>query len=375
MQERFSARLKMIAAVCFFHFLPWMALAIYTGWMLAPAERWTFLSLALCAVLLATLLLIICMRQFESALEVIFSETDTYQNDVSDSERSAEKPSLEAPYAILYEEALQQLKTQEADCKELKELINRQEQEHIELQRSSQEEKAAMSEELEDERLRAENFQKQVIQLETNARDLKYEIKALIDSTGQVSSRSVDMQVDLESISSFTVKPLNTLLDPISTLSSAESQLTLCVDIAQKFTGARHLTRSLFRLQDASVEGYDLDLRRLSDTLLSVTGRPFFLYHQRDKKLLFLSPPIKQLLGWNAEKYLQDFSALFPEGQEEWDEQLRQLPLLGTLELNKKLVTSAGDSLPITFHLGWIPTGIFKAHVVGVMEKVPQFVS
>lgn len=371
MQERFSARLKMIAAVCFFYFLPWTALALYTGWMLDPAERWTFLSLALCAALLATLLLIICTRQFENTLEeILISNGD----DGKSAEENAKLASLEAPYVLLYEETLGQLKSEEAACKGLKEQIERQEQEHSDMQQLFQEEKATLQEELEEEKERAENFQKRIVQLETSARELKYEIKTLIESTGPISRPTLDAQVDLESIVPLA-KPLNLLLDPIATLSSAESQLTLCVDIAQKFTGARHLTRSLSRLQDSSVEGYDLDLRRLTDTLLSVTGRPFFLYHQRDKKLLFLSAQVKQLLGWNAEKYLQDFSALFPAGQDEWDERLRQLPLLGTLEFQEMLLTNANEQLSVIFHLGWIPTGIFKAHVIGLMEKQLQVVS
>lgn len=376
MQERFAARVKMIGAVCFFHFVPWTALALYTGWMLAPAERWTFLSIALCSVLLATLLLIACMRQFENTLEAVFSDPNMgliYSR--GDQESGSEENTLEAPYVLLYEETLQQLKQEQNASKELKELIERERQYNAELESASQAEKTALHAELEEERQRAENCQKQIIYLETAARDLKYEIKSLVDSTDCSARTSLDPKCDFDSISSFVSKPLNVFLEPVSTLSSAESQLKLCVDVAQKFTGARHLTSSHLRFQDPSIEGYDLDLRRLTDTLLSVSERPILLYHQSQRKLLFLSPQIKKWLGWGTEKYFQDFSALFPEGQEVWDEALRQLPLLGTLEISKTLSTSVGEPFPAVFHLAWVPAGIFKSHVIGVMDQAPQFVS
>lgn len=380
MQERFLARLKIIGAVFFFYFLPWMVLAFYTGSILAPAERWAFLSIALFVVLFATLLLVVCIHRFENTIAIIV-KTDHFlyaslddpsakygsQDDQSDTDNS-----LDAPYSLLYEETLQQLKKEQAACEELQEQIKRQQQQHEELESTSQAEKAFLHAELEEERERAENRQKQIIQLEVSARDLKYEIKTLVESTGHRLTPAND---DLDVSSLFPTRPLNSFLDPVSTLSSAESQLKLCVSIAQKFTGARHLTQSLSRFQDPSIEGYDLDLRRLTDTLLSVTGRPILLYQRKEGRLLFVSPQIKQLLGWSAEKYLQDFTALFPEGQDQWEEYLRQLPLLGYIELNKTLMTNVGEPLPTTFHLGWIPAGIFKAHIIGLMEKVPQLVS
>lgn len=386
MQERFLARLKIIGAVFFFYFLPWMALAFYTGWMLSPAERWTFLPIALCAILVATLLLVFCIKQFEHTLETLLNDLKTdqflYSSLKAEGGQEAGDSSLEAPYVLLYEETLQQLKNEQASCKELKEHVERQEQRYAELEGASLAEKAALQAALEEEQECAAGRQKQVIQLEKNAYDLKYEMKALIESMDRPTDRFVERsgdrsedrsesQVDFDLVSSFSAKPLNAFLHPVSTLSSAESQLKLCVDIAQKFTGARHLTQTPFRSHDPSAQGYDLDLRRLTDTLLSVSGRPILLYHQKEGRLLFISPHIKQMLGSSPEKYVQDFSSLFPEGQEQWDEILRQLPLLGMLELSKNLVTNAGELVPIVFHLGWIPAGIFKAHVIGVMEKAP----
>lgn len=379
MQERFLARLKIIGAVFFFYFLPWMVLAFYTGSMLSPAERWTFLSVALCVVLLATLLLIVCLHQFENTIAIIVKTDHFLYASLPSKEGSQEEehidtdPSLEAPYALLYEETLQQLKKEQISCQELQEQVKQERQQYAELESSSQAEKAALHSELEEEREKSQNRQKQILQLEVSARDLKYEIKTLVESTGHRSTLSRDEDFDVASL--FPTKPLSGFLDPVSTLSSAESQLKLCVSIAQKFTGARHLTQSLSRFQDPSIEGYDLDLRRLTDTLLSVTGRPILIYQRKEGRLLFVSPQIKQLLGWSAEKYLQDFTALFPEGQGQWEEYLRQLPLLGYVELNKTLVTNVGEPLPTIFHLGWIPAGIFKAHVIGLMEKVPQLVS
>lgn len=376
MQERFAARVKMIGAVCFFHFVPWTALSLYTGWMLQPAERWTFLSVALCFVLLATLLLIACMRQFENTLEAVFSDANMGLIDArTDQVTQLEENALEAPYVLLYEETVQQLNEQQNTTQELKELLQQQQKRNIELESVFQSEKTALLAELEEERQRAENCQKQVIYLETTARDLKYEIKSLVDSTDRSGSIGSDSKVDFDSISSFSPKSLNVFLEPVSTLSSAESQLKLCVDVAQKFTGARHLANSRLRFQDSSIEGYDLDLRRLTDTLLSMSERPILLYHQKQGKLLFLSPQIKKWLGWGTEKYFQDFSALFPEGQEAWDELLHQLPLLGTLETSKTLSTSVGEPFPAIFHLAWVPAGIFKSHVIGVIDQVPQFVS
>lgn len=372
MQERFLARLKIIGAVFFFYFLPWTLLAFYTEYTLPPAERWTFLSIALCTVLCATLLLIVCIRQFENKIAAILTDSEDLDHG-SARAQDAEEVDMEGPYALLYEETLEQLKNQQVSSQGMQEELRRAELRYSELEAASQAQQLALNMELEEEKQRSANRQKQILSLENSARELKYEIKNLVDTTEQRPHPKAHDTYDIASL--FPTKPLGVFLEPISTLSSAESQLRLCVDIAQKFTGARHLTHSSYRSQNASVEGYDLDLRRLTDTLLSVTERPILLYHPKLSKLLFISPQIKHILGWSAEKYLQDFTALFPEGQEQWDEYLRQLPLLGVLELNKPLVTNIGESLPMNIHLGWIPTGIFKAHVIGVLEKVPQLVS
>lgn len=223
-----------------------------------------------------------------------------------------------------------------------------------------------------DQQTQLDKRQKQIVTLENTARDLKYELKTLIDLTDRIHPIDEEPSEDREP----APIPPNDDHPPAWSMPRGESmgfstvdtttQLKRCINIAQKLTGARHLTGHTPRFQDMSVDGYALDLRRLCDSLRSENGSLILLYSQKEDKLLFVNDRVRDFLGWAPEKFLQDFPNLLVEGKAEWLAALRKAVGTPQAEVDVTMKTRAGESRHLRCQIGLIPTGIFKTHVVAV---------
>ncbi len=232
--------------------------------------------------------------------------------------------------------------------------------------------------------------QQQIVKLESSVRDLTYEVKTLLQLS-ESSQPSIprpqpvaekDIPKPLYSRETKTAPSIPPPpYSPETARQAAESkelrrnlsnqeaymQMKRCVDIAQKMTGASHFGSSTM-MRDFSVDSYALEQRRLFDSLQSENTGLVLVYSQREDKVLFANQQTKTLLGWGADKFVQDFPSLIQSSSQEWRKALNSLGNHPETQVKLLVKTKAGQDQPLNCQLGLIPTGIFKNHVVGVLS-------
>lgn len=218
--------------------------------------------------------------------------------------------------------------------------------------------------------------QQQVAQLEGKVRDLTYEIKTLLQLAELGSQQKVEEPTisfspheeekkDVKEVES--IEPLLAIDKQVSNPQEALSQLKRCIDIAQKMTGVAHFANGTSRLRDLPVNNYTVDLRRLLDSLRSECLSTILLYSQKEGRLLFVNSHGKQLLGWSSDKFVQHFQDIFQSSIEEWNRAMGQLAYKNEVQVALTLKSRSGEEVLVQCHLGLIPTGIFRNHVIGIL--------
>lgn len=215
-----------------------------------------------------------------------------------------------------------------------------------------------------DQRAVIEKKQKQLDQLESKASDLTYEIKTLLQLAE--TSHSIPTPISEPALSHKNVPtPPPKKEPPIHSLESAQVQLTRCLNIAQKLTNSEHLSAAGSRFP--SFPNLALDQRRLFENLQGENNSAIFVYSQKEKKLLFANRQVQQLLGWNPDKFIQIFDDIIEDGLEEWKKNIYQITSKENKDVRLVLKAKTGEDLLINCHMGLIPSGIFRNHVIGVL--------
>lgn len=219
--------------------------------------------------------------------------------------------------------------------------------------------------------------QEQISEMESKIHDLNYEVKTLLqlaEIDNQTSSKSVEGMIISETMQSYQVsqdaKEGNGSIsshDQVKTPEEASSQLKRCLDIAQKITGANHFGNGTSRFKEIAIDNYALDLRRLFDSLGSENSSTLLVYSQKESRLLYVNNLTKNLLGWSKEKFIQNFPEIIQEGNQEWKKGISQLSSSSEAKVRLLLKTKSGQNLLVHCHLGTIPTGIFRNHVIGIL--------
>ena len=240
-----------------------------------------------------------------------------------------------------------------------------------------------LKESLVEQRTGIERKQLQISQLETKVSDLTYEIKTLLHlaesaatSTQKESLSPADGMVMYETPFHYSTKPIEEEPDfsvliekQISTAHEASLQLKRCLDIAQKITRSSHFAEPS-RFRDFSSDSFALDLRRLCDSLRSENNSSILLYSPKEDSLIFANNQVKFLSGWSPDKFVQNFSEIIQDGLKEWKNGIAALSLKNESQVKIILKTRSGQDILVNCHMGMIPTGIFRHHIIAVLYAV-----
>jgi len=223
--------------------------------------------------------------------------------------------------------------------------------------------------------------QEQISELESKVRDLNYEVKTLLQladlgnkNTRSTSDKGTAMQAaahsyQVDMFEEDESQASNTHI-AVKTPDEASLQLKRCIDIAQKITGANRFASGSSRFKDITINNRALDLRRLFDNLRSENAGTVIVFSQKENKLLFANSQTTNLLGWSPEKFTQTFSEIIEEGKEEWKNGIATLSASTESKVRMVMKTKSGDNLLVHCHLGMIPTGAFRNHIIGVLYAV-----
>lgn len=154
----------------------------------------------------------------------------------------------------------------------------------------------------------------------------------------------------------------------ISTTGEASLLLRRCLDIARKITAPSYYSPSHSPFGHPSPSSHNLDLRRLCDSLRSERGAVILLYSPKEDKLLFVSPSIKLLTGWSAEKWAQEFPGILNEQAHDWRNAVRRLTVQGESILQLQLPAKDHAPARVQAALGTVPTGLFRLHVIAILH-------
>lgn len=372
MPNRSNPRLFIIGTWLLGYLLPLFFLTLYKASYVPLPERWSLLSIGLLLGTVTSCLLLLLLlfweRQLYQPVSPSLLTSHNFQNEPGDvSEGLLHEIEQQK---TRHEQLLHDKEDLTHQCEQLTQKLALQQERYNDQLRAKDSQLEEWKQTATDQQNLLEKKQKQITSLENTARDLKYELKTLIDLTDRIHAIKEEEETFAEPLPQLEpAPPPPRLSTPSSSPQPLDAlhQLKRYIDIAQKLTGARHLSGHSPRFQDMSVEGYALDLRRLCDSLRSETKSMILLYSQRENKLLFVNNQVKELLGWTPEKFVQDFSHLIVEGKEEWNLATRKLSPASPNEVTIALKSRTGDSRRLRCHLGIIPTGIFKTHIVGVI--------
>lgn len=395
MQRENSFRHFIIGALLACYLLPVLLLTAYTATLLSANDRWQLLSIGLLCTASGTLLLLLLIRRWEGQLldntpqrpvtptsplptvaiatavdqDAVSKEVERLQETLNISQQLQENLSRELQTAKNAHQRLMHDKEElQQRCEGLEQNLEIQKEHTADQLRIRDAQLQESQQTVTDQQALLEKRQKQITSLENSVRDLKYELKTLIDLTERIQTSYEELQPSAPEPPPF--KPLPNQESAPPPPMDASAQLKRCIDIAQKLTGARHLSGATPRFQDSSVEGYNLDLRRLCDSLGSENSSVILLYSQKEDKLLFVNNLIKQMAGWAPEKFVQDFPNLIVQGKEELFSALRKpSPTTPQSHVDFAIKSKTGEALTLRCLLGLIPTGIFKTHVIGVVQN------
>jgi PAS domain-containing protein len=221
-----------------------------------------------------------------------------------------------------------------------------------------------------------------VEQLEGKVRDLTYEIKTLLQLAEKVQNDKPQTVVPISlggqriAEAHYPYRPqvqtnvsdtegLKTE-DRVSVSVSAINQLRHCLNIAQKITGASYQGQRLPRGPDLSPDSNALEMRRLFDGLRTETTSALWVYSLAENKVLFANQAVKPLLGWPPDKFMQNFSEIINDAQIPWQEAIAQLSYKTDCQALLQMQSKSGQAISIQCHLGMVPTGLFKGHIIGI---------
>lgn len=220
--------------------------------------------------------------------------------------------------------------------------------------------------------------QEHITELESKVRDLNYEVKTLLQlaELGNKSS-STNKQKEVNSNNSAQAYQVDMFEEEEPALRTqnimikgpeeASQQLKRCIDIAQKITGTNRFGNGNSRFKDIPIDNRALDLRRLFDNLRSENSGTVIVYSQRENKLLFANNQTTNLLGWSPEKFTNNFLEIIAEGNQEWKRGISTLSSTSDSKVRMVMKTKSGQDLLVHCHLGIIPTGAFRNHIIGVL--------
>lgn len=221
------------------------------------------------------------------------------------------------------------------------------------------------SDTIEDLRNQLDLRQQQILHLENQIHDLRYEIKTLLNLT------EIDYSQRPSSLQEQPLLPLNAGKESFSDFTVANSQdaktlLKQCLSVAQKITGSNQF-KSSSKLKLLPIEHTTLDLRLLFDAFRHENSALIAIFSPNDNKLMFANTQTKPFFGYHPEKFVQEFFSLIKDCKHEWDAAIQQLPAKSETAIPLTIKSKSGEHLSAACHLGLIPTGIFRDLGICVM--------
>lgn len=392
-------RYAILLAILLCYLVPIIALSTYRAYILPKGSDWAVFSIGLLIGCIGSVWLYWRMCALESNGEPQLSMAKTSETAVESAPPTTEHSQLEA-IAEEWEKKYTQLQIEaQSHHENLRQLQHEKEQSHHltnKLQQELETYQQTLQKQLQQKETQLQECQQTISEhceliakqaetikeLEGREQELNYEIKTLLrfasldneptdeEESIQQNPTTKIVQAPPEEPRSSYVQGVAPFTNKVSAPETAAIQLHRCLDIATKMTHSQLFNNNQSRVRDVPVDNYALDVRRLCDTLREENNSVIILYSQRDHKLVFVNDQIKTLLGWTPEAFVPEFAEIIQPGLDEWKKGLNHLMTNSEARLRVLMRSKTGQTIPLNCHLGAIPSGLFRYHLVGILYPV-----
>lgn len=390
------SRHNMLWVIILCYLLPLVALIAYANLVNNSSSDWSLLSIGLLLTFVGTLFMFWSMTSWEASFSVnpiIPKEDSTESNQnlspIDLEEYRLTKMSLEEAQQMQVrllteiDTLTEELKSNKMECTHAKQSSERNahDAEEIKVFFEKQLEQQQMhirnlQEAIAEQTAMTEKKQQQVSLLESKVGDLTYEIKTLLQFAEAHSGSLLaeePSEPDPKAVSHESPRNntnINTApTPPIQSVIEGSHLLKRCLDISQKITGSQRFGSQLYSFVESPAENFTLDLRRLCDRLRSDTPlspNSILLYSPKENQLLFASNQIRDLTGWSPEKFIQTFNEVLQD-ESLWKQGVNSLSMRSEAKIQLPIKLRSGQQSTFQAHLGMIPTGIFRNHVIAIL--------
>ncbi len=394
---------SLLAAIVAFYLIPVLLFSGYSIGLMSATKSWNVLTMGLLLCIGGAVAFLVLIRHWEHSFSRnnahdLFQEPSSIVDIYSLTQPSCEEGSTRYDaFQQSLKQAQDELQKQSQELAKMTEECNLF---HKQAQKSVQdlsEYKIFSEEQLNQKTLMIHNLQQRlagqqgdlearndkISQFESKIRDLSYEIKTLLQLNETEIKEAekpkkkllpLPSRSDEEFIHLYQMEEDSSNIVEMKVHNVDEASLLMqrCIDMAQKLTGANYYGSEGSRHRESSAHSYAIDLRRLFDSLRSESSSMVLVYSQKDDKLLFVNNQSRTVLGWSAEKFVQDFQSIIQKGTIEWKNALVQVA--SNYEANARVLmkTKTGNDIPIQCLLGMVPIGLFKGYIIGVLYPVEK---
>lgn len=200
-----------------------------------------------------------------------------------------------------------------------------------------------------------------VLNLQIN--DLKYEIESLLQIEEQKASFIPQNKSEK---SSLIMSELDTAYKKPLTL---KEKLQWYIDFAKQLTETNPFAKRGGTFPFGTLL---IDQRRLFDRLENDESEVMLVYSLQENRFIFVNNQIKNLLGWNPDQFIKDFSFLVQKGLDHWQGALRSVPNSDIQEIRLLMKTHSGQNILTHCYLKNISEGVFEGHAIGLLSSAAK---
>jgi len=373
-EDREKLRQSIIVTILAAYLVPILTFTFLSTHSMEETVRWLAFSIGILLAIVGSISLILSFLKWESTclVQAPALEPAALPKPQDDHLIQEHVERVERQLNLKLDRAKQKWHEKKKDHEQLELKFEQMQNEHETLLKHSQEQLkkkdlmlAEYAQTVNDLRGTMEKKQDQIEKLQDSVHDLSYDLDTLLklsefESIEDVQQDEVDKEPKVP-VKEVAIEPRSFGREEAAVL------LKKCINIAQKLTTSQFSTSSRFR--DLPIASTALDQRRLFESFRSETSSIIVMYSMKDSGLYFANDMTKQVLGWNPDKFVQEFFHLVQGGEEEWKEALQRLSQQSETDCHLVVRDRSDELIELDCCLGMIPTGAFKNYAVGILFK------
>lgn len=377
MNFKITNRQSILIAITFLYLIPLLFFSGYSVSIMPRSKSWLIISIGLLMIAAGAILFLTLIRYLQHSYKDIAAEEPVY----------GRAPELEK---VTHFDPTQMEEEREVEANDLQFSLEKMQEELGRLEEEKRlisSEASQIADEFNDykgfseEQLKQKSLQIQALQLRIE--DQQEEQKKLQEQIDQLTNKNSDLSFEIRTLLSIhpesaqetspdpgkTDETINFQSDQSLPFTDTEASLLLkrCIDTAQKITGSNYYRAETSKYRNYTPTLSTIDLRRLYDSLRLENETLIIVYSPKEQKFLFANQQSKNLLGWGADKLVQDFSVLIQDGLEGWENAVKSLSVQPESQIRLLLKTKTGQDLFMECRLSLIPSGLFKHYIIGVL--------